>query len=243
MRKEDLWLNALMVMLRKEGVYNARLCCAPCEVNLSIAHLYCIPRSCNAQAHVTHEEICLPNIVHGIHTHCWSKSLSKMSCSPQPTTLLRLLRQTNVMHELLSLWKLGHKVISTPGQKWLLMHLNENKQQVVSENKITPTFRGNSVYYTIRVCALQTGQRATTLVSAGHFWTMQSKLAMWFHGVIVSKKSDRFCKCTQQRKSCALERFHFKTQFQRFAFSYPVIAWTRVQKATVSVCHIEDAAV
>lgn len=58
-----------------------------------------------------------------------------MSRSPQPTTLLRLLRQTNVMHELLSLWKLGHQVISTPGQKWLLVHLNENKQQVVSENK------------------------------------------------------------------------------------------------------------
>lgn len=91
-----------------------------------------------------------------------------MSCSPQLTTLLRLLRQTNVMHEFFSLWKLGHKVISTPGQKWLLMHLNENKQQVVSENKITPTFRGNSVYYIIRACALQNGQRATKLVSAGH---------------------------------------------------------------------------
>lgn len=34
MWKEDLWLNTLMVMLRNEGVYNARLCCAPCEVNV-----------------------------------------------------------------------------------------------------------------------------------------------------------------------------------------------------------------
>lgn len=34
MRKEDLWLKTLMVMLRKQGVYNARLCCALCEVNV-----------------------------------------------------------------------------------------------------------------------------------------------------------------------------------------------------------------
>lgn len=59
MRKEDLWLKKLMVMLRKEGVYNARLCCAPCEVNVSILY-----------------------IVYGIHTHSWSKSLSKMLFSP-----------------------------------------------------------------------------------------------------------------------------------------------------------------
>lgn len=158
-----------------------------------------------------------------------------MPCSPQPTTLLRLLRQTNVMHELLSLWKLGHKVISTPGQKWLLMHLNENKQQVVSENKITPTFRGNSVYYTIRVRALQNGQRATTLVSAGHFWTMQPKLAMWFHGVIVSTKSDRFCECTQRRKSCALERFHFKNPISKVCIFIPGYCVNQSAKS-YSVC-------
>lgn len=171
MQIEDLWLETMMVMLRMEGVYSPRLSCASCEVNvihlaytafpdLEKHRLMWLIRRC---VFLFLYLACMH--VHTVGQKVWVKFLAPR---PQPTTLLRLLRQTNVMHDFFSLWKLGHKVISTPGQKWLLMHLNENKQEIVCENKITPSFGGDGVYYIIRVCAQQNGQRATKLVSAGN---------------------------------------------------------------------------